>query len=96
MVLEVAELNVRAGRESDFEEAFREARSLIAASHGYLGHQLQRCLEKPNQYILLVHWQSLEDHTIGFRQSAAYGRWKSLLHHFYDPFPTVEHYVEVM
>ncbi len=95
MVLEMAVLNVRTGQESAFEQAFREAKSIIAASPGCLGHELHRCLEKPNQYVLLVRWRTLEDHTSGFRKSAPYQRWKSLLHHFYDPFPTVEHYVEV-
>jgi len=59
---------------------------------GYIGHQLQRCIEVSNRYILLVNWESLEAHTIGFRGSAEYQDWKRLLHHFYDPFPTVEHY----
>jgi heme-degrading monooxygenase HmoA len=49
-------------------------------------------LEVPNRYLLLVHWRRLEDHTVGFRGSAEYQRWRDLLHHFYDPFPTVEHY----
>jgi len=51
-----------------------------------------RCLERPGRYLLLVRWRSLEDHTEGFRKSAPYLEWKRLLHHFYDPFPTVEHY----
>lgn len=95
MILEVAVLTVRAGTEGDFEAAFRQAQAIIAASPGYLGHELQRCLERPKQYVLLVRWRTLEDHTVGFRQSAAYQHWKTLLHHFYDPFPTVEHYVAV-
>jgi heme-degrading monooxygenase HmoA len=95
VVLEVAVLSVRAGEEAAFEEAFRQARAIIAASPGYRGHELQRCIEKPGQYVLLVRWRALEDHTVGFRQSGPYQRWKALLHHFYEPFPTVEHYVEV-
>ena len=95
MILEVATLNVRPGQESAFELAFAEARKIIAASPGCLSHQLQRCLERPGQYLLLVRWRSLEDHTVGFRQSAAYAEWKQRLHHFYDPFPAVEHYVQV-
>ena len=59
---------------------------------GYLSHELRRCVELSNRYLLLVHWRSIEDHTIGFRQSPDYQRWRSLLHHFYDPFPVVEHY----
>ena len=62
---------------------------------GYIAHDLQKCLELENQYLLLVNWQTLEDHTVGFRKSAKYQIWKKLLHHFYDPFPTVEHYQSI-
>jgi heme-degrading monooxygenase HmoA len=92
MILEVARLDVRAGREAEFEAAFAQAESIIAAMPGYLGHDLQRCIEAPSRYLLQVRWQRLEDHTEGFRQSAEYQQWKALLHHFYDPFPEVEHY----
>lgn len=95
MILELAVLNVRPGQEAAFEGAFAEARAIIAASPGCLGHELQRCLETPGRYVLLVRWQTLEDHTVGFRQSLAYQRWRALLHHFYDPFPVVEYYVPV-
>ena len=92
MILEVAILNVRQGMTEEFESAFREASTIIAAMPGYVSHELRRCVEATDRYLLLVHWQRLEDHTIGFRQSADYQRWRALLHHFYDPIPVVEHY----
>jgi heme-degrading monooxygenase HmoA len=92
MILEVAVLNVKQEMTAEFEAAFCTAAKIISARPGYLSHELQRCIEKANRYILLVRWQTLEDHTIGFRQSPEYQEWRSLLHHFYDPFPTVEHY----
>lgn len=95
MVLEVAILDIKPGETKDFETAFGRAQNIIAAMEGYLSHQLQKCLEKPNRYILLVNWQTLENHTQGFRGSSAYQEWRRLLHHFYDPFPEVEHYVPV-
>lgn len=95
MILEVAILNVKAGETAAFEAAFSQAQKIISGMAGYTSHELQKCIEEPNQYILLVRWQTLEDHTIGFRQSADYQEWKALLHHFYDPFPTVEHYEPV-
>lgn len=95
MILEVAILNVKPGQSQSFEKAFQQAQSIIATMPGYLSHELQKCLEVENQYLLLVSWQTLADHTIGFRQSAEYQEWKSLLHHFYDPFPVVEHYQSV-
>ena len=94
MVLEVARLDVRSGQAEAFEAAFEEAQEIIAASPGYLSHELKRCLEKEHRYLLLVRWEKLEAHTVGFRESAPYQRWKELLHAFYDPFPTVEHYVD--
>jgi heme-degrading monooxygenase HmoA len=94
-VLEVAILNVRPGAATAFEDAFREAQHIIAASPGYQRHELRRCLETSDRYLLLVWWDSLESHTEGFRGSPAYQRWSELLHHFYDPFPTVEHYAVV-
>ena len=95
MTLEVAILNVRPGQAAEFETAMRKARSLIEASPGFAGIDVRRCVETPNRYLLLVSWQALEDHTIGFRQSDRYQQWRELLHHFYDPFPTVEHYYEM-
>lgn len=92
MVLELAILNVVPGREREFETAFESAERIIASMPGYLDHSLKRCVEKPSRYLLLVEWERLEDHTEGFRGSAAYQKWKALLHHFYDPFPEVEHY----
>jgi heme-degrading monooxygenase HmoA len=95
MILEVAILNVIAGREEEFETAFIKAQSIIASMKGYRSHELRSCMEARNRYLLLVHWETLEDHTIGFRGSAGYQEWKRMLHHFYDPFPTVEHYAAV-
>ena len=95
MVLEVAILKIRPGRSDAFEAAFREAQAILAASPGYERHELRRCLEAAEQYLLLVWWDSLESHTEGFRRSPAYERWRQLLHSFYDPFPSVEHYVAV-
>lgn len=92
MILEVAVLNVKSGESIDFESAFLEAQCIISSMKGYISHELQRCIEIPGQYLLLVRWETLEDHTDGFRKSEPYLRWKKLLHHFYKPFPTVEHY----
>jgi len=85
-------LDVRPGQTQAFEAAFAKAQAIIAASPGYRSHRLEQCVEQPNRYLLLVEWDSLEAHTDGFRGSAPYQEWKALLHHFYDPFPTVVHF----
>ncbi|UKS28982.1 antibiotic biosynthesis monooxygenase [Paenibacillus sp. HWE-109] len=92
MILEVAILPVIAGKNAEFETAFRQASSIISSMKGYISHELQTCMEDNNKYLLLVKWETLEDHTVGFRGSAEYQEWRKLLHHFYDPFPVVEHY----
>ena len=95
MILEIATLNVKPNQEDEFEAVFTNAQLIISSMPGYISHQLQKCLENPSRYILMVNWETLEDHTIGFRESAEYQEWRALLHHFYDPFPTVEHYTPV-
>ena len=92
MILEVAILDVIPDQEKDFEAVFAKASSIISSMPGYVSHQLQHCVDKQNRYLLLVYWETLEAHTVGFRGSAKYQEWKRLLHHFYDPFPSVEHY----
>jgi heme-degrading monooxygenase HmoA len=95
MVLEVAILDVKPGEEARFEADFSIASAFIRAIDGYLSHELHRCLEKGSRYLLLARWETLEAHTEGFRKSPQYLKWKALLHHYYDPFPTVEHYTLV-
>lgn len=95
MVLEHALLDVVPGREAEFEAAFDRATAIIASSAGFGGLRLQRCVERPSRYLLLVEWDTLDDHVTGFRGSPAYDEWRALLHHFYDPFPVVEHYEAV-
>lgn len=91
-ILEVAILQIRSGMTRAFEENFDKATSIISNIKGYHSHSLQRCVEDDHKYILLVNWDTLRDHEEGFRKSPQYQEWKKLLHHFYDPFPTVDHY----
>lgn len=95
MILEVAQLQVKPGMMNDFESSFRQASKIISQMPGYIAHELHKCVETADKYILLVKWNSITDHEIGFRKSPQYEEWKALLHHYYDPFPTVEHYVQI-
>jgi heme-degrading monooxygenase HmoA len=94
-VLELAVLDIRPGMSADFESAFTRAQSIIASTAGYQRHELRHCVERENRYLLLVWWDCLESHTVGFRGSEQYQHWRALLHHFYQPFPAVEHYVSL-
>ncbi len=95
MILEHAVLPVVPGREAEFEASFDEAKEIIAGMPGFIDLRLSRSIETPNEYLLLVQWQSVEAHSVGFRGSAEYERWRGLLHRFYEPFPVVEHFAEV-
>lgn len=95
MILEHAVLDVIPGREVAFEAAFARARPIISSMPGFGSLRLEHCVEVPSRYLLLVEWDRLEDHTEGFRRSAGYQEWRALLHHFYDPFPVVEHFETV-
>jgi heme-degrading monooxygenase HmoA len=96
VITEHAVLEVVPGRALEFVAAMERAKSLIAASPGFAGLRVERCIERPNCFLLLVEWERLEDHTEGFRGSPAYGEWRAALHHFYDPFPVVEHFEAVV
>jgi heme-degrading monooxygenase HmoA len=92
VITEHALLNVISGREEEFLEAMERAKALIAASPGFVSLRLERGIERPSCFLLLVQWERLADHTEGFRGSPAYAEWRAALHHFYDPFPLVEHF----
>ena len=94
-ILEVATLDITEGQEAEFEQNFAKAQSIISSMGGYISHQIQHCIEQNNRYILLVEWQTLEDHTVGFKQSNEYQQWRKLLHHFFAGTPSVLHYQEM-
>jgi heme-degrading monooxygenase HmoA len=96
MVLEVAILQVIKGEEFHFERDFEIASQFIQSIPGYVNHSLRKCIEEENKYLLMVDWEKLEDHTVGFRESKQYLEWKKLLHNYYNPFPVVEHYEMVL
>jgi heme-degrading monooxygenase HmoA len=96
VITEHAVLEVIPGQESDFVESMDRAKTLIACSPGFVSLRVERCVERSNCFLLLVEWETLEAHTEGFRGSEAYGEWRTLLHHFYDPFPVVEHFETVV
>jgi heme-degrading monooxygenase HmoA len=96
VIIEHAVLQVVAGREDEFVEAMERAKSIIASSPGFVSLQVARGIERPGCFLLLAEWETLEDHTEGFRRSPAYEDWRAALHHFYDPFPVVEHYTPLV
>jgi heme-degrading monooxygenase HmoA len=96
VITEHALLSVVPGQEEEFLAAMEGAKSIIAGSPGFVSLRVERCMERPSTFLLLVEWERLEDHTEGFRRSPAYEEWRAALHHFYEPFPVVEHFETVV
>ncbi|HMI97200.1 MAG TPA: antibiotic biosynthesis monooxygenase [Micropepsaceae bacterium] len=94
MIIESAILSIKPGQGPAFEAALKTALPLIEATPGFLGIEVWPCIENEDQYLLLVRWETLEDHTIGFRGSERFPKWRDALHHFYDPMPAIRHYSE--
>jgi len=93
MILEIANFHLQPGQETAFEEAFAKARVILAQAKGHLHHELLRCHETPSHYVLLVRWERLEDHTVGFRTSALFMQWRGYLQAYFETPPEVGHYI---
>lgn len=92
MILEVAQLEIKDGENQAFERNLDLAQSVISQAEGYLGHQFQQCIEDPQQYILLIRWETVKAHEEGFRKSALYKQWRGLIGSFFATKPSVQHY----
>ncbi len=92
MVLEHALIDVKPGTSEAFEAALAEARAVIGACPGFVSLRLHRGIERTDRYLLLVEWESLEDHTVGFRESQTFVTWRSLIGPYFDSPPDVVHY----
>ena len=92
MILEAATLSITPERKPEFEAAFAEAREVVSAMPGFISLQLHRCIESDGRYLLLAQWRSVEDHTVGFRQSPQFLRWRQLIGPYFAGTPFVEHY----
>lgn len=95
MVLEHALITVRPGTASQFEAALSRASRIIAASPGFISLTLDRGVESPDRYLLLVEWETLEDHVTHFRESPAFLEWRALIGPFFESPPEVDHFVAV-
>ncbi len=92
MFLEHALINVTPGEESAFEADYAQARTVLASSPGCRRIQLHRGVEHPSRYLLLVEWETIDDHLVGFRQSANFAKWRALIGPHFDGVPEVDHY----
>lgn len=95
MILERAVIHVLPAQEDEFEVAMGEARNVIAQSPGFRSLRVLRGVERRRDYLLLVEWDSLEDHTVGFRESHLFHQWRGLIGRFFDGEPTVQHFAPI-
>ena len=93
MILELADIRIHAGQNAAFEEAIQRALAVVISdTRGFQGYKVNRGLESPERYLLQIFWDTLEDHTIGFRQSEAFTQWRSIVGPFFAAPPVVEHF----
>lgn len=91
MILEAAVIVIKAGAREPFEAAYAQASHVIAAAQGYVSHELQRSVDRPGRYLLLVQWRTRDDHMIGFRESPLFTQWRALLGPYFEAAPDVDH-----
>ncbi len=96
MVLEQAVITIRPGTGREFEYALSEARGVVAGAAGFVSIEACRGIERPDEYVLLIRWRTLEDHVEGFRGSEAFGRWRALIGPFFASPPVVTHLATVL
>jgi heme-degrading monooxygenase HmoA len=92
MVLEIADIAVLPGTSDEFAAAVREGIRYVADTPGFRSAKLERCIETPGRFVLLVEWDSVEAHTVGFRESENFERWRGHIGPFLDGDPRVEHF----
>jgi heme-degrading monooxygenase HmoA len=93
MILEVADIRIPVGQQAAFDEAIqRGVDSVISQARGFRGYKVNRGVESPERYLLMIWWDTLEDHTVGFRQSPAFAAWRAIVGPFFAQPPQVEHF----
>ncbi len=93
MILEVADIQIKAGQQADFEKAVLLAlKTIFAKAEGFRGHQFHHCIENPERYVLQLTWDTMEHHTVLFRGSALFAEWRSLVSEHFSKPPYVEHF----
>ena len=96
MVLEIADIRIQPGRNAEFEEAIeRGLRTVASRAQGMQGYKVNKCIESPERYVLQIFWNTLEDHTVGFRQGPLFTEWRAIVGPFFAQPPLVEHFTLV-
>ena len=93
MILELADIRIQPGRQAEFDAAIvHGVQSVIAHAHGFRGYTIHKGIESPERYLLMISWETLEDHTVAFRGSPAFAQWRAIVGPFFAEPPHVEHF----
>jgi heme-degrading monooxygenase HmoA len=93
MILELADIRIHPGQQAAFDEAIqRGVNQVISNAKGFQGYKVNKGIESPERYILQIFWETLENHTLDFRQSPAFAEWRAIVGSFFAVPPTVEHF----
>jgi len=93
MILEIADIRIQPGRQAEFDEAIqRGLTTVIAQAKGFRGFKVNKGMESPERYVLQIFWETLEDHTVGFRGSDLFTQWRAIVGPFFAQPPLVEHF----
>ncbi|MFZ6768274.1 antibiotic biosynthesis monooxygenase family protein [Undibacterium sp. Di26W] len=93
MILEIADLRIHDGQQAEFDAAIqRGLAEVIQHAKGFLGFKVNKCIESPERYVLIIHWATLENHTIDFRHSLAFAQWRAIVGPYFASAPVVQHF----
>ena len=93
MILELADIRIHPGRGAEFDAAIvKGVETVISKARGFRGYKVNRGVESPDRYVLMIFWDTLENHTVDFRNSPAFGKWRAIMGSFFAKPPTVEHF----
>lgn len=93
MILEIAEIRIAPGQQAAFDEAIQRALATVASqAKGMRGYKVNKGIESPERYVLQIFWDTLEDHTVGFRQGPLFAQWRAIIGPFFASPPVVEHF----
>ena len=93
MILELADIRIKPGTQAEFDAAIKLGlETVIAAAKGFRGYKVNRGIESPERYVLTIFWETLENHTVDFRQSPAFAQWRAIVGPYFAAPPVVEHF----
>ena len=96
MIHELADIQIRPGTQAEFEAAIAHGvNTVIALAQGFEGYEIRKGIEAPERYLLMIRWTTLEDHTVGFRQSEAFAQWRAIVGPYFAQPPVVQHFADL-